>query len=190
MYNKSIYCMHTKYKLIISYLIISVFLISFYLCIEMTSYVLFDSGDLNIESIPPHASGSLTDQQGGREGNLYEQSASVLTSSEKIKRWLGWKLIGENKYVTKNEFYQNWDKSFSIKSSLKSEIKDFKKSPLNYLEEYYENSHNLYLKRAELTKEFLRKTHYVEGQGWYTGAQIRQLSRRGYIIRDSQIVRK
>jgi hypothetical protein len=36
----------------------------------------------------------------------------------------------------------------------------------------------------------MRKTHYVEGQGWFTTAQIREFSRRGYLIRDSKIIRK
>lgn len=166
-------------------LIILVFLITYLWQIEMSSYVLCDS-------VPSHMPGPLVQHSDERNpsNNIYEHSVSVLTSSDKIKRWLGWKLIGHNKYVTKEEFYINWDRSFSIRSSFKNEIRDFKNYPLKYLGEYYNNSHNLYLKREELTKEFLRKTHYVEGEGWYTGAQIRQLSRRGYIIRDSKIIRK
>ena len=86
----------------------------------MSDYVVFDSGNTNIE-------GTSTPQVLRSEGDSINipgvHSASVLTSSEKFKRWLDWKFIGHNKYVTKEEFYLNWNKSFSIRSSLKNEIK-------------------------------------------------------------------
>jgi hypothetical protein len=63
---------------------VCLFLISYFLCIEMSnSYILFDSGDLNINEtfFEGDSNNNNTDNS-----NFYGHNTPVITTSEKLKR--------------------------------------------------------------------------------------------------------
>jgi hypothetical protein len=73
---------------------------------------------------------------------------------------------------------------------MKNELIEFKKNPINFVKEYYENSSELYKERKIINLEEYRRTHYVVGRGYLSDAEVRALRAHGYFIRNNRIVHK
>lgn len=140
-------------------------------------------------SVPSGPEISDNDNKNINEDNTHNIHTPILTFYDKIRRKLHWELYGHNNSPTINEFNKTWKPTDSIKAKFKSEFKDFKHNPIRYFKQDYSKTREVIIKKNDIMKELERKNYYVDGEGWLTREKLRSLNAKGYIVKDSKIVK-
>ena len=119
------------YFLIFEYIVL-LFIVLYLLYTFSSPLLLLDSIDINTDIVQ--------DVILNEENNLDKKNPAVpvvLTKFDRLKRRALWHWFGDSreKFSTYEEFKQHWNPSTSIKTNLKSEWKQFKKSPSNFVKQ-------------------------------------------------------
>lgn len=112
-----------------------------------------------------------------------------LSKYDQIRRWLHWRVYGNQKFVTIKEFNNCWRPTDDLKSKFKDEFKEFKKGPVNYLKKDYHETREVMIKRDHIQRDIDKNSMYVEGCGWITRGDLRDLNRNGLTVQDSKIIK-
>lgn len=116
---------------IISYLIL-------FLAINFVIYSI-DSSSISFDSIDNYQDTFFIRDNNNSDANdstadlIHPTALTSLSRYDKMRRWLHWRVYGNEKYVTAKEFNLSWKPTDHIKSKFKDELKEFKKGPVDFL---------------------------------------------------------
>ncbi len=179
------------FRKIFYYILVTSIVICLYIYLT-SSPLLFDSNDsINLASSNISLEG--TSSKENLNNSFPEEYPTLITpplsSYDKIRRWLYWQMKGKNSYVTREDFNKSWHISDSLRHSLKQDFYQFKKTPSKFLKEHHNQYSFFENERRKRFEQEMFNSSFVQGKGYLSATEIRQLARQGYEIRHNKIMK-